>query len=48
MKIDIFIHIAPEKYCEAACKKYSSLSMEPLMRSSLDIRLRTMERTPEV
>jgi aminocarboxymuconate-semialdehyde decarboxylase len=48
MKIDIFTHIIPEKYWAAAYKKYPSIGEEQPDGMPIDIRLRTMERYPEV
>jgi aminocarboxymuconate-semialdehyde decarboxylase len=48
MKIDIYTHITPPKYWAAVCKKYPSLSEERLSAMTIDIKLRTMERSPEV
>ena len=46
MKIDIFTHTIPEKWWAAVCKKYNELSIERSL--PLDIKLRAMERTPDV
>lgn len=52
MKIDIFNHILPSKYWEAACKKHPALTNDFAAKTpgflDLDTRFRAMERHPDV
>ena len=48
MKIDIFTHLTPEKYMEAVCRKYPSLAEAGFRGLSIETKLRTLDRTPDV